>query len=334
MSDPAALRVAIPAFDAMLRECARGGAVPRLPAGEWLTARGERRPAGERDWREWLLEGAGLGPDVLARFPAGPCSAALLDDVPRSGTWARAEPVRLLAGLDHLQLGGPVPLPLETGESERLCADLNAHLAGSGFRLQPTSRGWLCACPDDVEWSAPDPELVLGRDLRESLPSGRDATRIRAMVNEMQMLLHDHPVNTRREQQGLPVVNSIWLWGVGSAGEWCAGASGVLATDDLWLAGLWRLHGGELRASERIDTELRKARADLRVAVAQATVRGEPSGWLAAIEREVLEPARRALLARRFHRVALHTGTAVLDVPAGARWRFWRRPRPLGEVKA
>jgi hypothetical protein len=332
MSDEAVLRIAVPSFDAMLRECARRGAVPRLPACEWLMARGESRPVGERTWRDWLLDGSGLGVDVLERFPAGPCSAALAGDAPGARNWARAEPVHLLAALDHLQLGAPVPLALAAGESDRLCADLNAHLADSGFRLQPTAHGWLCACPDDVEWAAADPALALGRDLRELLPAGRDATRIRAMVNEMQMLLHDHPVNSHREAQGLPVVNSVWLWGAGRAGEKYVGASGALATDDAWLAGLWRLHDGELRAVQQSAAAMREERGDLRIGVATGSVRDEPSDWLAAIERDVLEPARAALLGRRFRHVALHTGAAVLDVPAGARLRFWRRSRPLGEV--
>jgi len=332
MSESAVLRIAVPAFDAMLREAAARGGVPRLPAAEWLAARGERHPAGERGWRDWLLEGSGLGADVLERFPAGPCSAALVGAGPDAGKWARAEPVHLLTALDHLQLGAPVPLPLDARTSDRLCADLNAWLAGGGFRLQATSSGWLCACPDDLDWTAPDPALALGRDLRESLPGGRDATRVRAMVNELQMLLHDHPINQHRAEQGLTVVNSVWLWGVGRAGERCGAAAGTLVTDDAWLAGLWRLHDGDRQPVERIATLVGAAPADLRIAVAHGPTQGEASDWLAAIERDVLQPARAALLAHRFRRVMLHTGTTVVDLPAVARWRFWRRPRPFDEV--
>jgi hypothetical protein len=35
------------------------------------------------------------------------------------------------------------------------------------------------------------------------------------MMNELQMLLHDHPVNIAREARGEPAINSLWFWGGG-----------------------------------------------------------------------------------------------------------------------
>src|SRR2546430_884920 len=39
--------------------------------------------------------------------------------------------------------------------------------------------------------------------------------RFHALMNEAQMLLHEHPVNAEREARGLPALNSIWFWGGG-----------------------------------------------------------------------------------------------------------------------
>jgi len=36
--------------------------------------------------------------------------------------------------------------------------------------------------------------------------------RFRAQLNELQMQLHDHPLNQAREARGELPVNSLWLW--------------------------------------------------------------------------------------------------------------------------
>lgn len=307
----------------------------RLPATEWLVARGRARPSELTGWRDWLLAGAGLGDDVLERFPAGPCASVTGHGQPAAGPWARAEPVHLLTALDHLQLAAPVPLPLEATESAELLATLNDHLAGTGFRLHATTDGsWLCACPAGLDCATVEPSTAVGRNLREWLPTGRDASRVRALVNELQMLLHEHPVNEQRATRGLPAVNSVWLWGVGVAGTPAAAAKGVLVTDDAWLAGLWRLHGGRVRPVGEFAEVLAEEGGDVRVGCGPMIAGAAAADVLRSIEERVLAPARAALAATGADRVLLHAGRQSFDVTPGARWAFWRRPRPLAEVLA
>ena len=105
----------------------------------------------------------------------------------------------------------------------------NEHLADSGFRLHDGGHGgWLCRVSvrpaTSRRWSRRRPWR---RNLRECLPGGRDAVRVRALVNELQMLLHEHPVNERRAARGLPAVNSVWLWGAGDTAEPLGSAAGM-----------------------------------------------------------------------------------------------------------
>ena len=329
------LRIALPALDAFLRDLAGRGELPRLPGTEWLLARGDRRRAEAGPWRDWLLAGSGLPADALERLPAGPCSWAV--DAPQRppGHWARAEPVRLLAGLDHLQLAGPVPLSLEAGESRALLETLNTHLAGSGFTLHDAPwGGWLCHCPPDLAWTAADPWLAVGRDLRDWLPGGPGSSRVRALVNELQMLLHEHPVNERRVAQGLSPVNSVWLWGAGPPAVPCGVVKGVLCTDDDWLAGAWRLHGGAVSPLYALPPALEAGCTAIRVAESPGRVHGDGPGYLQRVEERLLAPARAALWQGRVARIALHLGRSVVEINARARWAFWRRTRPLSERPA
>lgn len=295
--------------------------------------RGRPKPSTVASWREWLLVGADLGPEVLERFPAAPCT-----HVAHTGRWptvrlARAEPVHLLTALDHLQLAAPVPVPLAATEAEALLATLNAHLEGSGFMLHAGGgRSWLCECPPDLQFTAVEPSSAVGMNLRGLLPDGRDAGRVRTLVNELQMLLHEHPVNQRRAADGEPVVNSVWLWGAGVAGEIQGAARGVLVTDDDWLAGLWSLHGGRCRPVRDLVASLVDEEGEVRVAIAPTVTGCSAAEELQRLEQTVFVPVCAALASARVRQIALHVGSAELEIPAAARWAFWRRARPLAEV--
>jgi len=328
------LRIAVPSLDPSLAGPSQCGLpAVRLPAAEWLVARGDRIPELPVSWRQWLLDGAGLGESLLERFPAGPCAHAAWTGRPACGTWACAAPVHLLTAIDHLQLAAPVPLPLEAEESAALLASLDAHLAGTGFCLHSfPGRGWLCECPPDLVCAAVEPAAAIGRNLRELLPGGRDAARVRGLVNELQMLLHEHPANERRALRGAPAMNSLWLWGFGTTVEPRAQAQGALLTDDAWLAGLWRLHGGEVGSPDELADFLRRGRAVVRVALAPTSGDENLRDQWAALDRLLLAPARAALVDGVVECLSLHTGRAAFEVRRHARWRLWRRSRPLGEI--
>lgn len=328
------LRIAVPSLDPSLAGPAESSLPAlRLPAAEWLAAHGNRTPESPTSWRQWLLDDAGLGENLLERFPAGPCAHAAWTGGPARGMWACAAPVHLLTAIDHLQLAAPVPLPLEAEESAALLASLDAHLAGTGFGLHSfPGRGWLCECPADLVCAAVEPAAAIGRSLRELLPGGRDAARVRRLVNELQMVLHEHPANQRRALRGAPAMNSIWLWGFGAAVEPRAQVRGALLTDDAWLAGLWRLHGGEVGSPGELGDYLRRSSTVVRVALAPRNGDDDLRDWLAVLDRSLLAPARAALVDGVVQCLSLHTGRTAFEVPRHARWRLWRRSRPLGEA--
>jgi hypothetical protein len=327
------IRLAVPGWAALRRGLEATAGRPDLPALEWLLARGRSTPADDAHWRRWVLAGTPLPAELLERFPAGPCSVAPDRDGTTPGTWARVEPVQLLAALDHLELAAPVPVALDPPEAQALLEALDAHLQGTGFSLQGAAGdGWLCRCPDDLECTTADPWNAVGRNLREWLPGGRDARRVQALLTELQMLLHDHPVNGRRAARGLPVVNSLWLWGVGRAQQPAAATSGTLATDDAWLAGLWRLHGGRTLPPPQLDVLLDEIEGDVHCAVAPGRWTGPAADEVRRLDEQYFAPARAALRAGRVRRVELHLGDRTTTLHARDRWAFWRRPRAGGET--
>jgi 2,3-bisphosphoglycerate-independent phosphoglycerate mutase len=59
------------------------------------------------------------------------------------------------------------------------------------------------------------PHDITGKPVLEYFPSGDGADRLNELMNYAQMVLHDHPVNKKRQVEGKSQANSIWFWGHG-----------------------------------------------------------------------------------------------------------------------
>ena len=328
------LRLALPWLECTPEAGAPDGQVlPRTPAGEWLVARGESSPAGVRPWREWLLGDLDGASDLLRTCAAGPCVRSLHADSPPEGTWGCARPVHLLTAIDHLQLA-PGRLAVDQAESDRLVGDINRHLEGRGFRLHASgaSGDWQLECEHPLECACVEPDGAAGGNLRDLMPGGRDGARVRSLVNEIQMLLHEHPVNVARSERRQLAINSVWLWGIGSLGKLYPFSLPTLFTDDPWLAGLWRLHGAAARSLDEF-AAAGEAGADMLVACASAPG-GDPGTELSFAEAMCFVPAKARLVQGATGAISMLLGDKAVELGSRARCRFWRRRRPLSEVLA
>lgn len=130
--------------------------------------------------------------------------------------WGLLSPVHWQVGREHLTMGDPDELGLDAAESR---AFLDA--------LQPLfeSEGWLLAWGAPTRWylaheslaALPTASLdrVIGRNPDLWLPDHASARPLKRLVSEVQMLLHDHPLNAAREAAGRAPLNSVWLSGCG-----------------------------------------------------------------------------------------------------------------------
>jgi hypothetical protein len=132
--------------------------------------------------------------------------------------WGLLTPVHLQLGREQVALDDPETLHLDAAASQELF-DLVAPL----FRSEGIELHW--GAP--LRWYASHDSLaalpcasldrVIGRAVDAWLPKTPAARLLRRLQSEVQMLLHDHAFNARRESAGLPVVNSLWLSGCGAA---------------------------------------------------------------------------------------------------------------------
>ena len=149
--------------------------------------------------------------------PLAPILAAAAGAATGDAYWLVADPVTLVAGRDDVLLAGRVD-DLDADETIALLATLNDHFAADGIAfVAPMPSAWFVRTAATPAMVTPALDTAAGRPLRELLPQGADAPRWRRWQNEIQMLLHAHPVNQTRASRGRSPATSVWFWGGGRA---------------------------------------------------------------------------------------------------------------------
>ncbi len=133
----------------------------------------------------------------------------------RTGTCLHAELVHLQAGLDDLRL--ILPPPPTQAEEAQLLMSLQPLLSLAGFELQvsPSSvpGNWYLFTERELSLQTYSPHAGFATRIFEVMPQGTHGAELRRLMTEVQMLLHEHPVNVHRARQGIPALNALWPWG-------------------------------------------------------------------------------------------------------------------------
>lgn len=159
--------------------------------------------------------------DTDGRLPWAHCWAAQDGIALDAGTaWALLTPGHWLMGREHFTLLDPQGLGLDAATSQALLEALRPLFEDDGWQLRwgaPTR--WYASHPSLDGLPTASLDRVVGRnpDLWLSAdPQDHAVTRaLRRLQAEVQMALYQHPLNDRREAEGLPTVNSFWVSGCG-----------------------------------------------------------------------------------------------------------------------
>lgn len=274
-------------------------------------------------WELAVLRSCGLQPDAVA-LPSAALSrlgqTATLD----SHTWAHLEPVHLVAGLNDLaamQLRGSSRATNE--ECEALTATLNEHLRFENYELQANNQnGWLLRSTRELDATTTAPEHAFSQPLKHSLPTGPQGAELRRLMTEIQMLLHEHPVNAARARGGLPAINAVWLWGLGVLPGRAQAATSLPSAygHRNFLKGLYLIHGQSVRAQQfTVSSLLEHPQSHALAVLEERDADALNSQWLEPLAREL----RRGAI-RRLH---IWVDRWHLSVTRGELLRFWRKPR-------
>lgn len=149
-------------------------------------------------------------------FPTAALSLLASGNYTEEGYWFRADPVHLLADMDHAILRDSHGLDLSLEESEALITELNEHFREDGLRfLMNDKDSWFVNVGDYGRISTTPVHDVISRNVYSFMPQGEDALYWKKIMNEVQMLMYQSQVNVLREKKNKLPVNGVWLWGEG-----------------------------------------------------------------------------------------------------------------------
>jgi hypothetical protein len=273
-------------------------------------------------WQRGLLASLAL---EESSHPSAPLSALGLGLNQEPAHWLHADAIHLAAGLNEVTL---VPLHRDFALTAQECAALTPalrdHLAANGLQLHRTSSNdWLIESPSDWNAQTVSAQFALNHEWQEALPQGSSAGDLRRLMTELQMVLHEHPVNRQRNARGMPSANALWLWGNGRVGERAEIQPTACSGQRDYLRGICRLH--EWMCSQ--DTAAQALIA--KCAEAQHVVGIVEVDTLSELESQWLTPLVAALKRGSFDRLRLILDEWELGID---RWRlnaFWRGDLPL-----
>ncbi len=292
--------------------------VEEAPSGELATwtSRGDRladaAPGREAMLREsFEFVGTAMPYAALTRS---------LDSADAAGTlWLRADPAWVVADAVTLRLLACGNLDLSPADSEQLARSLKPLFGDAGFLLEATTPSrWYLRCPGGATLPAfAAPQAALGDDVARHLPEGEAGRRWQHILNEAQVILHNHPLNVERVRRGVPPVNSLWFWGAGMLPDWVRTTARTIVSGDEIVHALARL--AKIPVESTLAGAFAATTADSRILVDADATAG------VAVE-DALQRIQQALTQRvvRELRLSFASGERYRYRHAH-RWRFWRK---------
>ncbi|WP_374604989.1 phosphoglycerate mutase [Arenimonas sp.] len=266
--------------------------------------RADRLPDGEAGERAQLLRWFEL-------LPRGWPMAAITRERDASDavlhSWLRADPAYVRPDMTGARVLAVGELGLSADEAKALSDALRPLFGDAGFPISaPHPARWYLALPVEARLPAfAAPEAVLGDDLFLHLPDGPEGRRWRALLNEAQVILHNHPVNQARFASGRLPANSLCFWGAGRLPDQVKGRLRRAHSQEAQLASLAALAAAAPPGADGDLLDLREAR-----------------DW-AAVETRLLE----CLASAEAAGVVLDFADgAIFRLRPGQRWRLLRRP--------
>ena len=257
-----------------------------------------------------------------ADWPVAALSCLGEHNAPDNAYWFYADPVHLILQRDYFSLAHPAPLFLELSESEALLDSLNQHFEPDGLHFfAGQSKRWYLRLSQTPEISTTLPAMAVGRDVRPFVPQGSGAARWDRLLNEMQMLLHEHPVNQQREARGDLPVNSLWLSGGGVLPQQIKTGYQTIWANDTLVKGL------------AISANLPCMPLPHSVEQLLHNSHGETLLVLETLAQDWAATLTCALRKGRIKTLSINLASsgeiASVTIKRHDLWKFWRRPKPV-----
>ncbi len=245
-----------------------------------------------------------------------------------------ATPLHWHAGIARLHVPQDPIQRLDGAASAALAASFGAVFgADSSLQLLPVpDGGFLLVGFECDEVACAEPWELQGEDLSAATPTGPGAAPLRRLMSEIEMWLHEHPLNQDRERRGQSSVSTLWLWGAGespsparvNAAAGGSGASGAAASQKSKPVQVIAEDPGVLALARLAGAVRGDAITGGAPTVLVTSAHAFAAHWAAE--------AGAALVDGRIERLTVMSRDRAAQFVRGDRWRLWRPERSAYEA--
>src|SRR5450830_1833175 len=270
-----------------------------------------------------------MGVSKQADWPIAAISLLGESQAPDKDYYLMAYPVHLVLQRDYFSL---YPLDLTVvseAELQALIMLLNQHFNRDGLQFIASKsvnngrQGFYLKLSKNPEISTTLPELAIGRDIRQHMPQGKGMANWHGILNEIQMLLHDHAINQSREQNGLVPINSVWLSGGGVDQPSQKAVKKTIFAKSMLLRGLALINGLEAMAMPESASQLLSKEPDILLEINETSD-------MQNFDFNSLMKALRLGNLKKINLYIEHQGQVLqANIKRIDTFKFWRKIKPL-----
>lgn len=317
-------------LEPLLAELSQQPGRQRFPALRRLLSRANRQQLDDASVDALLCRLFSV--DTTAGIPYAALSWLADTGKPAEKGLLRLDPVHLHPDMEYVLLFDSLHFELGLNQARELVDSLNEFLQEEGWQIE-TPRGdrWYLVGVDSGETSYTPIHEVQGENILPHMPEGKLKGKWRQILNELQMQLHVHPVNEKREQQGAYTINGVWPWGdapLMNAGEHgirvCYGDSVLLKGLSSWARVTYTDKGAEIEDTGKTLVVLPELH-DFSVEAFE--------NYLQVLEQDWLEPVAEMLNNGKLASVDIYIGAiSCYTMTKKTNRRWWRRTQALEKL--
>jgi len=309
---------------------------PNVPLLERSLARADQLPAPGQDLESTLCGLFGVDRGAGGDYPVAAVQRLGAGAEPDERFWLQAIPVHLRPDKDRLLLFDTRDLDLPMLEASALGSLFREHFEQQGLMLQlESAHSWYLSPEHAPDIKTHNLGEVFGRNMDIFLPVGRESLQWHALLNEIQMLFFNAPVNQRRQAEGKVPVSGLWFSGGGRLPTSLERRFDQIYANSNLARGLARLSNTEPSDLVESVEELFATPGNKLLVYPQLerpVWRADPFDWSKQIEafdhwlNALLGAGRRAGIGETW--IYPCNGRVFRSTAGGGR-RFWRRRKPL-----
>lgn len=312
---------------------------PDSPALHTLLARAATVQGSAQDLEEWLCRAFSV--DKQQDWPIAALTLLADGGSPRNDYWLRADPVYLRVDLSELILADSRAFGITQDEANQLTQALNSHFNNSDlvFRAVQPER-WYLRLEESPKLQTRGLNEVAGKNIDEFLPIGADSVYWHGVCNEIQMVLHNHPVNEAREAAGYPPLNSVWLWGGGRLPTIAVKPFAQVWTNECLAKGLALASGAAISSLPQnapawlSQFDVPGVHLVVLDSLRFAAQYGDRERWMENMEKleeRWFAPLLSALQRGELEELTISSGSRSFAIARRDLWKLWRRRKALAD---